>query len=488
MTEWQYKSAAEIATQVRQCEVSPVEITECFLERIDRRNDELNAYVAVGKDKARERAKALERTAERGGRLGPLAGVPIALKDLDAFKKGLPQMFGSVAFQDNIADFDSTFVERLEDAGAVILGTTNTPEFGHKGTTDNHLFGATKNPFNLDRNAGGSSGGSAAAVADGLATLAHGGDAGGSLRIPASFCGVYTIKPTFRRVASVDRPNGFGAANGNFVHHGPIARSVRDAALMLDVMSGPHPRDPLSLPDDGIDYLQATDDSIDGYKIAYTPDFGIFPVEKQVRTAAENAVSVFVEEGATVEPIEVEIGKSHRELTEVWLSLTAVSFATMNGNLQRDYGVNLLEDHQDDLADEVIQLIRDGQDVTASEYIRMQRHQTDVFDAIEDVFEDYDLLVSPTLACLPVENAERGQTLGPTEIEGVPVDPTIGWCMTYLLNFTGHPAASLPGEFTDSGLPVGLQIAGPRFAEDDILAASAAFERARPWMEAYPRR
>lgn len=483
-----YTPATELAAQIRRGDRSPVELVETFLDRIERRNDDVNAYVALTPEEARERAAEVERAIECGEEVGPLAGVPIALKDLYGFKAGVPQTFGSVVFEDNVAGQNSVFVDRLEDAGAIVLGMTNTPEFGHKGTTDNQLYGPASTPFDLDRNAGGSSGGSAAALADGLAALAHGGDAGGSLRIPASFSGVYAIKPTFRRVAAPARPNAFGGSFGNFVHHGPMARSVEDAALMLDVMAGPHPRDPTCLPESDTDYRQATQRDVSGFDVAYTPDFETFPVDERVRSVVGEAVRAFEEVGAAVEMVDVDVGRSHDELTDAWLELTAATYAGMADRFERNQGLDLLGDHREELADEVVAHIERGQDLSVVEYQRLQVVQTEVFDAIEDTFKGHDLLVSPTLACPPVENAEDGQTLGPAEIEGEPVEPTIGWCLTHLINFTGHPAASIPAGFTDDGLPVGLQIIGPRFADDDVLAASGAFERANPWDDAYPPR
>ncbi len=488
MSDVRYTPAVELASQVRRRERSPVEVVDEFVARIDRRNDELNAYVTVIEDEARRAAKDLERAIERGERAGPLAGVPIALKDLYGFKQGVRHTFGAVPFRNNVADENAPFVTRLEDAGAIVLGMTNSPEFGHKGTTDNRLFGPTSTPFDLDRNAGGSSGGSATAVADGLATVAHGGDAGGSLRIPASCCGVYSIKPTFRRVASVERPNAFVGTFGNYVHHGPITRTVRDAALMLDVMTGPHPRDPTSLPEVQTNFVNEMDSSISGLKIAYTPDFGTFPVEQQVRTTVDEAVREFERLDATVDEVEFELDRSHRELADIWLTGTAASYAAMAERLRRERGLDLLGEHREELSAEVVRLIERGQDVSVVQYSRLQQIQTAVFDHIEDIFERYDLLVSPTLACRPVPNVSDGPTLGPTEVDGEPVEPTIGWCMTFLFNFTGHPAASVPAGLDESELPVGMQLVGPRFADSRVLAASAAFERIRPWADTYPSR
>ena len=488
MEDIHYATATEISSRVRRGDLSPTDVVERFLERIARRNDDLTAYVTVIEEDARDAARRLERARREGESLGALAGVPIALKDLYGFKEGVRQTFGSVPFRDTVAEHDSTFVKRLEDAGAIVLGMTNTPEFGHKGVTDNELFGPTSNPFDPDRNAGGSSGGSAAAVVDGLATLAHGGDAGGSLRIPAAFSGAYTIKPTYRRVASTARPNAFIGTFGNFVHHGPITRTVEDAALMLDVMAGPHPRDPTCLPDDGTDFRRATERSVDDFDIAYTPDFGTFPVDRRVRTIVGEAVEAFERAGATVERVDADLPYAHDELTDVWKAMTAATYAAMDERLKAERGIDLLGEHRSNVADEVVELIERGQDVSAVEYQQYQGVQTAVFDSMRDVFDDYELLVSPTVACPPVENSRKGVTLGPSEIDGTPVDPTIGWCLTHFFNFTGQPAASLPAGFTDDGLPVGMQVVGPRFADGRVLTASAAFENVRPWFDAYPPR
>lgn len=488
-----FAPATEVAAAVRSGDRSPVAVVEAVLDRVGRRDGDLGAYVTVLADAAREAARAVERAVERGDDPGPLAGVPVALKDFGGRKAGVRHTCGSVPFRDAVADADATFVERLEAAGAVVVGVANAAEFGHKATTDNRLFGPTATPFDRDRNAGGSSGGSAAAVADGLAALAHGGDGGGSLRIPAAWCGVVGVKPTFRRVAAAARPDAFGAAAGHFTHHGPIARTVTDAAAMLSVMAGPHPRDPTALPDDGTDYLAATDRSIAGLEVAYTPDFGTFPVDDRVRAVVDDAVGAFERAGATVEGAggasggaSVALPCSHDELTEAWLASVSAGYAAMADAMARGGGPDLLGDHRDDLSASLVPLIERGRDLSAVEYLRLHGLRTELFDAVEDVFESYDLLVSPTVACPPVENAADGETLGPETVAGEAVDPRIGWCLTHLCNFTGHPAASVPAGFTDGGLPVGLQVVAPRFADDRLLAACAAFERVRPWHGAYP--
>ncbi len=218
------------------------------IERIERLNPAVNAVVTTTFDLALEAAERADKLASAGNWLGPLHGVPILIKDLYDFRSGIRNTFGCPAMVDFVPDQTVAYIDRLEDAGAIILGKTNTPEFGHKGTTDNRLFGPTRCPFDLSRNAGGSSGGSAAAVAVGMVPLAQGSDAGGSIRIPAAWCGVVGFKPSYGRVPNTGAPNAF-FSHTPFVHAGPLARTVRDAALMAQVMSGPHADDPFSLPD-----------------------------------------------------------------------------------------------------------------------------------------------------------------------------------------------------------------------------------------------
>ena len=477
--------ATELASRIRRRDLSPVEVVEAFLARIEERNGEIGAYVTVIGDEAREAAREAERAVGSGRPPGPLHGVPVAIKDLFDYKAGVRNTFGSKPLAGYVPHHNATYVERLERAGAIVLGKTNTPEFGHKGATDNLLFGPTSTPFAPGKNAGGSSGGSAAAVADGLCAIAQGTDAGGSIRIPASFCGVYGFKASFGRVASATRPDAF-LSHTPFSHSGPLSRTVEDAALMLGAMAGPHPRDPLSLPDEGMDYIAATRRSIEGMRVAYSPNFGIFPVEERVLSVVEEAARAFEEAGARVEEVGVELRRSQRELSGLWMREVGVKSAEIVANLKDAGVVDLLGEHRGDLTPEFAGLVEKGWSMGAVEYRRDEVVRTEVFDALQDLFDDYDLLVTPTLAVPPFDNADDGNTVGPSEVNGEEVDPLLGWCLTYPVNFTGHPAASVPAGFTD-GLPVGLQIVGRRFADAEVLAASAAFERLRPWHGSYDR-
>ncbi len=477
-----YMTAAELAERIRRRDLSPVEVVEAAIERIEQRNPSLNAFVFKGYDDARERAKWAERALVSGEEVGPLHGVPTAIKDLFDFKPGWPATFGGIrAFKGHVVDLYCSFAERVERAGAIILGKTNSPVMGFRGTCDNYLFGPSRNPFDTSRNTGGSSGGSAAAVADGLVPMAEGTDGGGSIRIPASWCGVYGYKASFGRIPLVVRPNAFGGLTP-FIFEGPITRTVEDAALILTALAGYDPRDPFSV-EERIDFLPALRRSIRGWRIAFSPNFDVFPVDDLVEQTVVGAVKAFEEAGAIVEEVRLGIARDQRELSDLWCRLIMPLNIEVLENFKAQ-GVDLLRDHREDLPPRYLRWVEEGYRLTALDVARDQQARSEIFDAIQAVFETHDLLVTPTLACLPVENAADGDTVGPDRVNGVEVDPLIGWCLTYLVNFSGHPAASIPAGLAD-GLPVGMQIIGRRYADADVLAASAAFERLRPWHETY---
>lgn len=476
-----HTSAAVLAERVREGDLSPTTLVDAYLDRIAARNDVTNAYVTIIEDEARERAREAERAVENGDDLGPLHGVPIALKDLHGMKSGVRHTFGSVPFADHVPETDAIVVERLERAGAIVLGKTNTPEFGHAGTTDNELFGATGTPFDPGKTAGGSSGGSAAAVADGLAAMAQGSDVGGSLRIPASACGVVGLKPSFGRIAHAPRPDGFGT-HTPFATVGPMARTVEDVALMLDVCAGPDPRDPFSLPAPDESYRTATETGIEDLRVAYSPDLSRFAVDEHVRRIVDGAVEAFEDAGTTVEDVEIG-GPEMGDLRYAFTSAFTVKFATLAATLKDAYGVDLLGEHRDEVTPELVRLMEMGQGFDTVEYNRTDVIRTSFYDAIEDVLEESHVLVTPTLAVPPFGIDESA----PSTIDGETVNPLTDWLLTWPFNLTGHPTASIPAGFTDEGLPVGMQVVGRRLDEHSVLAASAAFERVRPWHEEYPR-
>ncbi|MEZ5667930.1 MAG: amidase family protein [Alphaproteobacteria bacterium] len=478
-----WKSAAEIALMIRRKALSPVEVLEATIARIEKRNPSITALVYYGFDDARAAARKAEKALMGGDPIGPLHGVPSAIKDLFDFKPGWPATFGGLPSQKNhVVDGYCGYSERIEKAGAVLLGKTNSPVMGFRGCCDNLLFGPTGTPFDTSRNSGGSSGGSAAAVGDGMLSFAEGTDGGGSIRIPSSWSGVYGYKPAYGRVPQLSRPNAFGG-HAPFLFEGPIARTVEDAALVMTAIGGYDSRDAFCL-DETVDYLGALRRSIRGWKIAYAPVWDVFPVEAAVRETVDKAVRAFEEAGAIVEEVKLGIERPQGELADLWcrmiMPLNLAAF-----DLLKENGLDLLGDHADEFPPEYLEWVEVGRRMSAVDFYRDQEIRTEVFDAIRSTLDRYDLIVGPTLCCLPVKNAaERGRTKGPTEINGEAVNPLIGWCPTYLINYTGNPAATVPAGLA-GGLPVGMQIVGRRYADSDVLAASAAFERLRPWMGTY---
>lgn len=479
-----YASAGDIADAIKQKQISALEVLEFFIDRIETRNPSLNAIVFKGYDDARKAAQLADEAVMSGGELGPLHGVPVAIKDLFDFHPGWPSSFGGIrALKDFKTDFYCAFAERItQRGGAVILGKTNSPVMGLRGTCDNYLFGPTCNPFDTRKNSGGSSGGSAAAVADGILPFAEGTDGGGSIRIPAAWCGVYGFKPSFGRIPIWSRPNGF-SMDTPFIAEGPITRNVRDAALALTALSGYDPRDPYAL-DEKVDFVEATKRSIKGMRIAYSPNLDVFPVEPEIAAVVEKAVRAFEEEGAIVREVKLGITRSQRELADLWARL--IMPLNITGLLGlKGAGYDLLGEHRDDFPPEYLRWVDECMDMTAIDFFNDQSIRTEIFDAIQGVFQENEILITPTVGSMPVDNSSDGNTLGPSMVNGEEVDPLLGWALTYPMNFSGHPAASIPAGISSSGLPIGMQIVGSRYGDTDVIAASAAFERIRPWQQNY---
>lgn len=465
-------SAVELANRIRDGTVTPTEAVEAYLARIDERDDAVNAYTTVIAEAARDAAVEAEAALEDGGEVGPLHGVPIALKDLGFAKAGVPMTSGVKLLADigYTPESSAAVVDRLEDAGAIVIGMTNTPELGHKLVTDNEYIGATATPFNTDYNAGGSSGGSAAAVAAGMSAAATGSDMGGSIRVPAAACGVFGLKPSYGLIPRDGRPNAFGGET-HHVTYGPITRSVRDAAVLMKIMAGQHPRDPRSVPVD-FDWTTAVDQPIDDLTVGFSSDLEVFQVDSEVETIVETATGAFEDAGATVETVTIDHGLSSDELTEAMRSSGAKAFADGEEIFSQTMGLDI-RDHADDISDSLLTALDVGEDVDATDDAEIDLIRTQFFDAIVNAFEEYDLIVTPTMARKGLElHSDRG-----IEFEHF---------LTFPFNFTGHPASSVPAGVTDEeGLPVGMQIIGPRYNDDVVLAGSAAVERERPWHDIY---
>jgi len=461
-----FMPAAAVAAAIRSRKLSPVEVTQAILQRIERLNPHLNAYLTVDGEGAMQAALRAEQAVVDGAELGPLHGVPVSVKDL-VCTRGLRTTFGSLLHRDYVPDHDAGAVERLRAAGAIILGKTNTPEFGLMGSTENRLGEPCRNPWNRERTSGGSSGGAGSAVAAGLGPLALGTDGGGSIRIPSGFCGVFGLKPTFGRVPHHSDFGGWGTLSVT----GPIARTVADAALMLDVMVGPHPEDPYSLPAPRRPFRQAMKGDLHGLRAAWSSDLGYGAVDPEVRRMAEEAARRFADFGCTVE--EDHPGIEDPLTSGVFVNLAATYTA---GELE---GVSA---EQETLLTEYAVAFRDyGQRVTGLQVVQANRGRFVMWTRLRDFFRRYDLLLTPTLS---VPAFPIGQE--PSVIDGRPVLP-FGWSpFTPPFNLDGQPAASVPCGWSADGLPIGLQIVGRPFEEATVLRAAAAFEAAQPWQQRRP--
>ena len=459
-----FAGALELRSLIAGKEVSPVEVAEMYLSRIERLDPQLNSYLTVTADEALRAARAAEDAVMRGDSLGPLHGIPVSIKDSED-TAGVRTTMGSLFHADRVPDEDSLPVERILGAGAVMLGKTNLPEFGMIGDTTNRLGGPCRNPWNTDRSPGGSTGGGAAALAAGLCAISQGSDGGGSIRGPSSFCGVYGIKPTLGRV-----PRRTGQGFNHFSQHGPLARSVRDAAAVLQVLAGWDARDHASLREKPDDYLAAADRPIAGLRLGWSPDFGGFPVDSEVKAVASKAAVAFEEMGCTVDEYEISLDAP----ADTFWTLTC---AGIYGGFLHYY-----EECAEDLMPYTRRKVEDGTKVTGADYADALGRMSVIRAEFLDKFERFDLLLNPTTGVAAFPAGEPT-----TEIEGRTVDEYEGYNpFNFNVNMIGHPAASLPCGFTADGLPVGLQIIGRFGDEASVIAASAAFEEARPWAQHRP--
>jgi aspartyl-tRNA(Asn)/glutamyl-tRNA(Gln) amidotransferase subunit A len=468
MQDLAWRSALELAALIRDKQLSPVELTVALLARIEALDPELNAFCLVTAETARVAAREAEIAVMKGEPLGALHGVPVSLKDV-LFTRGLRTTGGSRLFDELVPEEDTAAVGRLKAAGAVILGKTNTSELGHKGITDNPLFGRTRNPWNPALTPGGSSGGAAAAVAAGLGPIALGTDGGGSVRVPAAFCGLVGLKPSFGRVPQNPAFPGWEHVG----HSGPLARTVRDAAAVLDVIAGGDDRDRTSLPREPGSYVEACDADVRGLHVAWTPDLGYAAVDDRVLEVCGNAAAAFEEQlGCHVEV--VNPGWENPE--EIFGTIVAAQFYAAWGDE--------LPAREADLDASLVRFLRRGGAVTAREYLKAMAQVAAYWQEAQTFLARFDLLLTPTTAVPPFPLG----TGVPREIAGREVS-RLGWMpFTYPFNLTGQPAVSVPAGFTEDGLPIGLQIVGRRHADRTVLAAAAAFEAACPWRDRRPPR
>jgi len=462
--EFSFVPATQLAGLIRSRALSPVELMRGTLGRAERLNRELNVICTATYERAMEQACAAEAAVLRGEPIGPLHGLPVTIKDL-ALTRGVRTMHGSFIHAERIPEIDHLHVERLHAAGAISFGKTTVPEFGWKGNGDSPVTGITHNPWRRGMNAGGSSAGAAACAAAGIGPLHQGSDGAGSIRMPASFCGVFGLKPSVGRIPYDPMPN-----NGSISHVGPITRTVADAALMLQAMAGPDERDMSSLGMAPEDYVAELDRGVRGLRVAYSADLGYLRVDDDVRDSVRQAVTAFVDLGCHVE----EIRTGWTDPIDMEHCLFASNLAGMLAGF--------LPKWEDRMDPGLVAIVRHGMTYTAAQYCEAQGQRLALYERVHALFERFDLLVTPTLsvAAFPADR------LIPAHWDQHPWDwlRWSGFC--YPFNLTGLPAASCPVGFDRQGLPIGMQIVAGRFHDLRVLQASRAFELARPWADHRP--
>ena len=462
-----YMPAWQMAEKIKTQELSSLEITEAIIERIERINPLINAYCTPTFDIAREMAAAADKRVKNNDKLGLIEGVPLSIKDMMDVK-GIRTTYGSKIYENHIPTENPVDVQRLIDAGGVILGKTNNSEFAFFGVTFNEVFGVTCNPWNLERTCGGSSGGAGAVVAARISPLALGSDGGGSIRIPASLCGIYGLKPTFGRIPRYPRK---GLSGHTVAVHGPMTNYVKDAALMLDVLKGFHEADRDALPDDGISYFEKLNVRPKKLKIAFSLDLGNTKgIDTEVEKAVINSVQKFEEYGWTIDTPKSRL----RPPTWVFNTTYTANFAYNLGPL--------LKENRELLGQELINMIEVGLTYSATDLLKAFNARKKFHEKMYSFMKNYDILITPTLS---VTAFPHGMTYPPT-INGIAIPPT-GWQPnTWPFNLTGQPAASVPCGWSKEGLPIGMQIIGHRYDELTVLQVSQAFEEIAPWQDRKP--
>ncbi|MGH3321028.1 MAG: amidase [Streptosporangiaceae bacterium] len=462
-----YLSARELARRLRMRELSAREVVEAHLARIERLNPQVNAIVTLVADRALAQARAADERLTAGEEVGPLHGLPVAHKDTHD-TAGIRTTYGSPLLADNVPARDELLIERLRAAGVITLGKTNTPEFAAGSHTVNPVFGATHNPYDLSKSAGGSTGGGAVALACGMHALADGSDMGGSLRNPASFCNVVGFRPSPGRVPTWPAQAPWATMSVQ----GPMGRTVADTALLLSVLAGPDPRSPIALDEPGAAFAEPLDRDLSGLRVAWSPDFGgALPVDPAVTAALEPAAKVFDDLGCVVEEACPDLAGAD----EVFRTLRAWQFELTFGAL--------LDRHRDRLKATLVWNIEQGRRLTGPDVARAEVNHAALYHRVREFFERYDALLLPVSQVPPFDiDLEY-----PAEVAGVRMETYLDWMRScYLISATGCPALSVPAGFTGGGLPVGLQIVGPHRGDLEMLRVGHAFEQVTRYGERRP--
>jgi aspartyl-tRNA(Asn)/glutamyl-tRNA(Gln) amidotransferase subunit A len=459
-----YWSATAMAAAIARKDISPVEVVNAVLGQIERLNPVLNAYCTVTAEQARLEAHTAEQRVLRAEPLGPLHGVPVSVKDT-LWTAGIRTTMGSTLYTDFVPTEDAVIVARLKAAGAILMGKTTTPEFAHKGLTDSPLFGVTRNPWSTAHTCGGSSGGAGASVAAGMAPLGVGTDEGGSIRIPASFCGIVGLKPTYGLIPRY--PLGVAEL---LTHLGPLTRTVADAALFLTATAGRDDRDGWSLTGPAIDYVQQLSIPIRGLRAAWSPTLGYAVVDPEVQGLTEAAVKTLSDLGWEVELQDPDFTDPDQ-----------IADAFRHPGLAAALGEHL-PIWRTRMDPSLVALVENGQRLTAVDVAQALFRRHELWAQLHQFFQRYELLITPTVAIPPFAAGAPA----PTQVAGRPVSRR-GWtAFTYPFNLTGQPAITLPCGWTTEGLPVGLQFVGRRLEDAMVLRAAAAFEAAVPWAQKRP--
>jgi len=454
-----FTGAVDLARMIATRAVSPAEVVSKALSRIDEVNPKLNCFCFVWHDEAVDAADAATRAVARGEELGPLHGVPVALKDTTP-TAGHRTTLGSYTHEHWIPDRDAYIVGALRRAGAIVIGKTTTPEFAHTLVTDSRLWGVTRNPWNLERTTGGSSGGSAAAVAAGCVPLAEGTDMGGSVRIPAAWCGIVGLKPGLGRIPMDTLPGLFDLMS----HHGPLARTIDDASLFLQVAQGPDDADILSV-SCPLDLPAPVPASVEGLRLALSIDLGLWAVDPEIEAAVRGAAAALRDAGAAVEEVEVSVTRKDEE---IWVDLWSVFMATYYGHLVETYAAKMDPD--------VLDLIERGNKLSAVQLKRLEVERTGLWRRLAPVFASHDALLCPTMATGPSPAAKVDRPKDrPDDGRYHAAD------MTGVFNLVAPcPALSVPCGWDGHALPIGLQVVGRRWREDTVLQIGRAVELAIP--------
>jgi Asp-tRNA(Asn)/Glu-tRNA(Gln) amidotransferase A subunit family amidase len=453
--------AIELARRIKQRELSPLELLDSVLARVEAHDGAFHSFLTLDAD----RARAAARRAEAAPTDGLLHGLPVSIKDLEP-TAGLRTTYGSKFFENNVPDLDGAVTTRVKAAGGIVFGKTNTPNYGHKDMCDNLLGPACRNPWNTERTSGASSGGAAAAAAAGFGPLHHGSDGAGSIRIPACLCGVFGLKPSYGRIAYWPN-NDFWATRS---HNGPITRTVRDAALMLSALAGPDPRDPYTIDQPPVDYVAACDGDLKGLRVAWSEDFGYAKVDPDVRRVAAAAAARFEELGCHVEAVD-----------PAWDDPAPIGRTAWYASMLARHGARYRERpewFEPSMAAQIEGAMKfSGQDVYAAQILR-----SEFYNRATDFMSRYDLLLTPQMP----RTAWRWDEPAPM-VEGVPCPDIFDRLpFTFPFNLTGWPAASVPCGVGDDGLPIGLQIVGNWHQDALVLRAAAAFEAIQPWAHHRP--